>query len=114
MKQTSTSKTSDFSDLDEAPQLTQADFDRAKFRVAGRDVSRAEWQAAAQAQVGQCRISLNLDAPIIAHFKALAGEGDYERLINDTLRRVVEGQYRETGLRAIIREELAQRFGSAP
>lgn len=106
MKQTSTSKTSDSSDLDEAPELTQADFDRATFRIAGKEVSRTEWQAAALARVSQSRVSLDLDDPVIAHFKALAGEHGYGRLINDTLRRVVEGQHRETDLRAIIREEL--------
>jgi uncharacterized protein (DUF4415 family) len=100
----------DSSDLDAAPPITQADFDRARFRVADRDVSRAEWQAAAQAQIGQCAVSLDLDAPIVAHFKALAGQGDYRKLINDTLRRVIEGQYREADLRAIIRDELKHRF----
>jgi len=94
MKQTSTFKTSDSSDLDEAPGLTQADFDRAKFRIEGKEASRAEWQAAALARIGQTRVSLDLDEPVIAHFKALAGEHGYARLINDTLRQVVEGQHR--------------------
>ncbi|MFZ4538105.1 hypothetical protein [Propionivibrio sp.] len=29
------------------------------------------------------------DAPIVEHFKALAGDRDYQTLINDTLRRVI-------------------------
>ena len=38
MKPISTTATLDSSD--DAPELTQADFDRAHFRVAGRDVNR--------------------------------------------------------------------------
>ena len=33
-----------------------------------------------------------LDAPIVEHFKAAAGERGYQSLINDALRRVVEGE----------------------
>jgi hypothetical protein len=47
-----------------------------------------------------------LDAPIVEHFKALAGERGYQTLINDTLRRAVAGESLEADLRAIIREEL--------
>lgn len=36
----------------DAPKLTQANFDNAKLRVAGRDVNRAEWQVAVRSQVG--------------------------------------------------------------
>jgi uncharacterized protein (DUF4415 family) len=111
MKQTSTTTTSATSEADDAPVLTQDDFDRARFRVAGREVSRAEWQAAARTQVARQRVSLQLDAPIVEHFKALAGGRHYGELINQTLRRVVEGEYRESDLRAIVRDELAQRFG---
>jgi len=48
MKQTSSTKLPVTSGAasDDAPKLTQADFDRAKLRVAGRDVNRAEWQVA--------------------------------------------------------------------
>lgn len=49
MKPISMTVTSAPCDADDAPVLTQDDFDRARFRVAGRDVSRAEWQAAARA-----------------------------------------------------------------
>lgn len=111
MKQTSTTTTR-LSDADDAPKLTQADFERARFHVAGKEVSRAEWQAAVQAQVIKRRVNIKLDAPIIEHFKALAGERDYGRRINDTLRRIIEGEHRETDLRTIIRDELEHRFGS--
>jgi len=92
---------------DDAPQLTQADFDRARLRVAGKDASRAEWQASVRARVGKQRINIMLDAPIVEHFKALAGERGYQTIINDTLRRVIETGMLEADLRRIIREELA-------
>jgi len=105
MKQTSSTRTPVTSD--DAPKLTQADFDRARLRVGGRDVSRAEWQAAARARVAKLRINIMLDAPIVDHFKALAGERGYQTLINDTLRRVIETGHLEADLRRVIREELA-------
>lgn len=92
---------------DEAPKLEQADFDRAKLRVTGRDVSRAEWQTAVRARVGKQRINIMLDAPIVEHFKALAGNRGYQTLINDSLRRVIETGHLEADLRRVIREELS-------
>lgn len=106
MKQTSTSKTPVTFD-DDAPQLTQAAFDGARLRVGGKDASRAEWQAAVRARVGKLRINIMLDAPIVEHFKALAGDRGYQTLINDTLRRVIESGHLEADLRRVIREELA-------
>jgi uncharacterized protein (DUF4415 family) len=53
------------------------------------------------------RISIMLDAPIIEHFKAAAGERGYQTLINDTLRRAVEGEHFVEDMRAVIREELS-------
>lgn len=100
---------------DEAPRVTTAQFATANFRVAGRAASREAWQAAVRARLGTAsskrRISIMLDAPIIEHFRAAAGERGYQTLINDTLRRTVEGQQLLTELRAemraMLREELA-------
>ena len=86
--------------------MTQADFDRAKFKVAGQDASKSEWQSAVCTKTGKLRINIMLDAPIVEHFKALAGERGYQTLINDTLRRAVAGERLEADLRMIIREEL--------
>ena len=105
MKSTSTTKMPDTSD--DAPRLTQADFDHARLRVAGKDVSRAEWQSSVRARIGKQRINIMLDAPIVEHFKAVAGERGYQNIINDTLRRVIETGILEADLRRIIREELA-------
>ncbi len=104
MKQTSTTKMPDTSD--DAPRLTQADFDRACFRIGPKDISRAEWQVAVRARVAKQRINIMLDAPIVDHFKALAGDRGYQTLINDTLRRVIETGHLEADLRRVIREEL--------
>jgi uncharacterized protein (DUF4415 family) len=92
---------------DDAPKLTQADFDRARLRVAGKDVSHAEWQSAVRGRVSKQRINIMLDAPIVEHFKAVAGERGYQTIINDTLRRVIETGMLEADLRRIIREELS-------
>jgi uncharacterized protein (DUF4415 family) len=104
MKSISTTAMPDTSD--DAPPLTQADFDRARFTVAGQPVSKAEWQTAVRAKTGKQRINIMLDAPIVEHFKALAGERGYQTLINETLRRAVAGEQLEANLRTIIREEL--------
>lgn len=109
MKPTSTTSTPATSD--DAPPVTQADFDRARFRVGGQNASRAEWQSAVRAKVSKQRVNIMLDAPIVEHFKHLAGERGYQTLINDTLRRVIESEHLEADLRTVIREELAQRFG---
>ena len=104
MKPTSTTAMPDISD--DPPHLTQADFERANFKVAGKPASKLEWQTAVRAKTGKLRINIMLDAPIVEHFKALAGERGYQTLINDTLRRAVAGESLEADLRAIIREEL--------
>lgn len=83
-------------------------FDRAHFRVDGKEVSRSDWQAAVRGRVQKKRVNIMLDAPIIEHFKALAGERGYQTLINDTLRRAVEGEHLEADLRRVVREELAK------
>lgn len=107
MKPTSTTSMPATSD-DDAPKLNQADFDRARYRLGKTDVSKPEWQAAVRARVGKRRINIMLDEPIIEHFKAMAGERGYQTLINDTLRRVIEGEHVEADLRRILREELAE------
>jgi uncharacterized protein (DUF4415 family) len=105
MKRISTTKTSARSD--DAPKLTQAQLDRAKYQIAGKKVSKADWQEAVRKQLAKRRISIMLDAVVIDHFKATAGERGYQTLINDTLRRAVTGDSLFTELRTVLREELA-------
>ena len=57
------------------------------------------------------RITIRLDADVIAHFKRLvheAGGGNYQTLINDALREHIRSQAQplEETLRKVIREEL--------
>ena len=59
---------------DDAPPLTQADFDCARFMVAGQVVGTPEWQTAVRVKTGKQRINIMLDVPIVEHFKALADE----------------------------------------
>jgi uncharacterized protein (DUF4415 family) len=105
MKRISTAKASVRSD--DVPKITQAHFDRATYRMGSKKVAKAEWQAAAQKQLGKKRISIMLDAAIIEHFKTAAGERGYQTLINDTLRRAVEGEALMSQVRQVIQQELA-------
>ncbi len=114
MKRTSTTKTPATTSVganarrtsDDAPKLTQAQFQHARYRVAGSDATRGEWQSAVRARLSKQRISIMLDTPIIEHFKSVAGERGYQTLINDMLRRAVEGEHMLADVRAVIREEL--------
>lgn len=93
---------------DEAPGLTQADFDRATYKVGGRRVSKSKWQAAVPARTTKRRVSIMLDEAIIDYFRGAAGERGYQTLINETLRRLVEGESVIADVRLAVREELAR------
>lgn len=77
-----------------------------RLRVGLKDVSREEFSAAVNAQLGKQRVSIMLDASVIAFFKAKAGERGYQTLINQALRQVMLGDQMEETLRRVIREEL--------
>ena len=92
MNNFSSSPTSD--DQDEYPKVTQADLDRATFRVGLKPAPRKQ------------RITISLDTTVIEYFKAKAGERGYQTLINETLRQTKEREDLEGTLRRVIREEL--------
>ena len=69
------------------PGSTQADLDRATFRVGLGPVPRKQ------------RITISLDANIVEYFKAKAGKRGYQTLINETLRRATEREELEDALR---------------
>ncbi len=92
MNNSSSSPTSD--DRDEYPKVTQADLDRATFRVGLKPATRKQ------------RITISLDTNLIEYFKAKAGERGYQVLINETLRQAKEHEDLEDTLRRVIREEL--------
>jgi uncharacterized protein (DUF4415 family) len=88
-------------DQDDYPSVTQADLDRANFRVGLKPSPRKR------------RITILLDAALIEYFKAKAGEQGYQNLINDTLRQAVERNDLEETLRRVIREELQRELQPA-
>jgi len=83
-----------FDDRDEYPKVTQADLDRAQFRVGLKPAPRKR------------RVTILLDTGLVEYFKAKAGERGYQTLINDTLRQAIERDDLEERLRRIVREEL--------
>ena len=92
MNNTSSSPISD--DRDEYPEVTQADLDRATFRVGLGPAPRKQ------------RITISLDSHIIEFYKSRAGKRGYQTLINETLRRATEREELEDALRRVLREEL--------
>ena len=89
-----------FDEQDDYPSITQADLDRAKFRIGLKTASQKE------------RVVLLLDKSLLEYFKAKAGEQDYQALINDTLRQAILSSDLEAMLRRVIREELAGEVSS--
>jgi uncharacterized protein (DUF4415 family) len=80
---------------DDAPTVTQADINGARFRVNLQDAPRKQ------------RVNIMLDTGVIAFFKTKAGERGYQTLINETLKQAIHQEEIETLLRRIVREELA-------
>lgn len=97
MNRNSTFPTVDEDDLDEIPPITQADLDRAIYRINLQPMPRRQ------------QISITLDQDVIAFFKAQAGDRGYETLINAALREAMQQRTLETILRQVIREELHHR-----
>lgn len=81
-------------ELDDYPKITQADLDRATFRVNLKPTPRKR------------RVTILLDTGLVEYFKAQAGERGYQTLINETLRQAMERDELEDRLRRIIREEI--------
>lgn len=102
--ETSTTKTSD--DMDDYPEFTQDDFDRATYQVSGQPVDKSAWQKAVLAKVKKEKISITLDPDILAYFRAKADGKGYQTLINAALREMMLKEHFKEDLRQIIREEL--------
>ncbi len=96
MSKNSISQTS----MDEYPEITQSDLDRAVFRQGLQPVEKKQ------------RITIMLDTGVINYFKNKAGKRGYQTLINETLKQtMISDPTRQKGLeetlRKVIREELA-------
>jgi len=100
MSNSYSSVTSD--ERDDYPKVTQADLDRATFRVGLKPAARKR------------RVTMMLDTGLVEYFKAQAGERGYQTLINETLRQAVQGDELEERLRRIIREEIRGESVLAP
>jgi len=77
------------------------------------DFTGARRGAVVPTPTGKTRITIRLDDDIVEWFKDrvhAAGGGNYQTLINDTLRSIVEppAETLETVVRRIVREELKQ------
>ena len=73
------------------------------------DFSKSRRGAVAPAGPGKTRITIRLDSDVIDWFKAqvdAAGGGNYQSLINETLKGHIKQQGLERTLRKLIREEL--------
>jgi len=75
------------------------------------DFSKGKRGPVVKPDPNKVRITIRLDADIIAHFKGIvhdAGGGNYQSLINDALREHIQAQDKglEKTLRKLIREEL--------
>jgi uncharacterized protein (DUF4415 family) len=81
-------------DRDDYPKITQADLNRATFRIGLKPAPRKR------------RVTILLDTGLVEYFKAQAGERGYQTLINETLRKAVEQDDLEERLRRLIREEM--------
>jgi uncharacterized protein (DUF4415 family) len=71
-----------------------------------KDVSREEFSVAVREKLGKQRVSIMLDAAVVAFFKAKAGERGYQTLINQALCETMRDEKLESTLRRILREEL--------
>lgn len=94
MKKYSSSR---ISELDEYPEITQADLDHAVLRVGLKPVPRKK------------RVNIMLDAGIVAYFKTKAGGRGYQTLINETLKRAASWETIEMLLRRVVRDELRRK-----
>ena len=86
---------------DEIPELTDADLARATLRINGVEASHDEFAAAVQEKLGKQRVSIMLDASVIAFFKAKAGERGYQTLVNQALHDAMRGDQLEATIRKL-------------
>ena len=93
-KQIKTNRRSSLVISEDAPKVTQAMLDGARFRVGLKDAPRKQ------------RVNIMLDTGVIAAFKVKAGDRGYQTLINEALKQYLSQDVLEETLRRIVREEL--------
>lgn len=97
-------------DCDDAPEITAERIAGAKRRIGLASVDNNEWRQAVNEHLGKQRVTIMLDASIVAWFKAQAGTRGYQTLINSTLHDAMQRKTLENMLREVVREEL-QHYG---
>lgn len=95
-------------DPDDAPELTGEEPDRpdAKWFGGDREVPPEEGQAAFRKILAKRQVNMWLDVAVIEYFKAKAGGRGYQTLINETLKKAIEGETLESIVRRVLREEI--------
>ena len=89
----------------EAAMAYRPDPDRAIVRGKASEIlaERAKKKAASKRQV-----TARFDQEVVEEFKRLAGEGSYQRLMNQALREWLQSRQMEEVIRKVMREELEQ------
>lgn len=95
---------------DDAPVITAERIAGAKRRVGLTAIDKDEWRQAVNERLGKQRVTIMLDASIVAWFKAEAGTRGYQTLINSALHDAMQQKSLENMLREVVREEL-QHYG---
>jgi uncharacterized protein (DUF4415 family) len=108
MKPNSSSPAHD--DHQDTPVITAERIAGAKRRVGLAAVDNNEWRQAVNERLGKQRVTIMLDASVVAWFKAQAGDRGYQTLINSTLHDAMQHKSLEILLREVVREEL-QNYG---
>ena len=93
-------------ELDEIPELTDADMAHGQWRVGGQAVGEAEGRAVFRSALKKQKINITLDPDVVSWFKAQAGGRGYQTLINATLREAMQKKTLADVVRETIREEL--------
>jgi uncharacterized protein (DUF4415 family) len=88
-------KKSSLKTSDKIPAVTQADIDRAKFRINLEEAPRKK------------RINIMLDTGVLEFFKQKASGRGYQTLINEALKRAINQEDIEKTIRRVVREELS-------
>lgn len=97
-------------DHDDSSIITAERIAGAKRRIGLATVDKNEWKQAVNDRLGKQRVTIMLDASIVAWFKAEAGTRGYQTLINSTLHDAMQHKSLEKMLREVVREEL-QHYG---
>lgn len=69
-----------------------------------------QWAKSQQKASNKQQITARFDADVIEQYKTLAGEGSYQRLMNQALREWLERQE----LRQVVREEMQRVLAQSP